>query len=47
MGLSTWIVSYLRLKRNEMLFVFIIYFSIYYIRYIHHWRQEKKRDGCA
>lgn len=47
MGLSTWFVPYLRLKGNEMLFVFIIYFPIYYIRYIHHWRQEKERDSCA
>lgn len=35
---------YLRLKGDEMLLIFIIYFSIYYICYIHHWGQEKNRD---
>lgn len=41
--LSISMAPYLRLKGNEMLFIFIIYFSIYYICYIHHWGQEKKR----
>lgn len=30
-----------------MLFIFIVYFSIYYICYIHHWGQEKNRDCFA
>lgn len=42
--LSILMAPYLRLKGNEMLFIFIIYFSIYYICYIHHWGQEKNRD---
>lgn len=33
-------ISYLRLERNEVLFIFIIYFSIYYVCYIHHWGKE-------
>lgn len=31
-----YFAPYLRLEGNEMLFIFVIYFSIYYICYIHH-----------
>lgn len=45
--LRTRPAPYLRLKGDEVLFIFVVYFSIYYICYIHHWGQEKNRDGFA
>lgn len=39
--LSAPTAAYLRLKGDEMLLVFVIYFSVYYICYVHHWGQEK------
>lgn len=37
---------YLRLKGNEVLLVFVVYFPIYDICYIHHWGQEKNIVLC-
>lgn len=34
------IIPYLRLEGNEMLFIFVVYFSVYYVCYVHHWGKE-------